>query len=165
MSRHRTSLLVLQPSCIGDYFPLDPQTYSSTTQNTQYTSSLPAFPFWLYCMRHLRIILGIYYLLFLQWARSLLQSHGDKVQIHCWKTLLQFIHNIDKTSQTTTHPTTQLIRGKNYGYNSHFPNSLPVDWYPSSYPCSNLHWTSGIRVSFYWSPAPSLSSHSPSPLF
>ena len=29
------------------------------------------------------------------------------------------------------------------GSNSHFPNSLPVDWYPSSHPSSNLHWTSG----------------------
>ncbi len=42
-SWHRTSLLVLQPSCIGDYFPLDPQTYYSTTQNIQYIPSLPVF--------------------------------------------------------------------------------------------------------------------------
>ena len=51
------------------------------------------------------IILVIYFMLFLQWAHSLLQSHGYKLQKHCCKTLLQ-LHNIDRTSLTTTHPTT-----------------------------------------------------------
>ena len=50
------------------------------------------------------IILGIYYMLFLQkvqGAHSLLQAY-NKLQIHCCETLLQ-LQKIDKTLQKNTH--------------------------------------------------------------
>ena len=153
------SLLVLQPSCIGDYFALDSQTYYSTTQNTQYplvqffqsdciVCAISAFmsPFSVNVAPRYLNNNNTWYLLpaISPISPIVCYNHMETkyryiVAKHCY---ILYIYWQNITNHNSSNHTAD--KETNYGYNSHFPNSLPVDWYPSSHPSSNLHWTSGF---------------------
>ena len=87
---------------------------------------------------------------------------------HCWfyNRFVHFPLDLLSYSSITQNPLFPLpvvsILIVLYASSSHpslhslFPNYLRVDWYLSSHPSSDVHWTSCIQFSFCWYSGPSL---------
>ena len=156
MFRHRTSLLVLQPSCIGSTLPLTlkfilrphrtPSTLSSSFSIliVLYAPSLSPFsvnvaPRYLNNNNTGYLLPAISPISPIVCYNHMETKYRYIVAKHCY---ILYIYWQNITNHNSSNHTAD--KETNYGYNSHFPNSLPVDWYPSSHPSSNLHWTSGF---------------------